>query len=160
MTEDLKLRRKWTFRAHGKQMVFIKKTFESEIHVLTKAFLWALFLPDYPDLSVEIQVGDRFKPDLVQLDDDGKPMFWGEAGRVSLKKMRALVHRFRSTHLVFAKWNMNIEPFHAVIKKEIGSTRRMAPVDLISIPAGSDEHFIGRDGTIQIAFKDVNQVRC
>ena len=87
-------------------------------------------------------------------------MFWGEAGRVSLKKMRALVHRFRSTHLVFAKWNMNIEPFHAVIKKEIGSTRRMAPVHLISIPAGSDEHFIGRDGTIQIAFKDVNQVRC
>jgi hypothetical protein len=160
MTHDLKLRRKWTFRAHGKQIVFIKKSFESEIHVLTKAFLWALFLPDYPDLLVEIQVGDRFKPDLVQLDDDGKPMFWGEAGRVSLKKMRALVHRFRSTHLVFAKWNMNIEPFHAVIKKEIGSTRRMAPVDLISIPAGSDEHFIGRDGTIQIAFKDVNQVRC
>ena len=160
MTQELKLRRKWTFRAHGKQIVFIKKSFESEIHVLTKAFLWALFLPDYPDLLVEIQVGDRFKPDLVQLDDDGKPMFWGEAGRVSLKKMRALVHRFRSTHLVFAKWNMNIEPFHAVIKKEIGSTRRMAPVDLISIPAGSDEHFIGRDGTIQIAFKDVNQVRC
>jgi len=160
MTHDLKLRRKWTFRAHGKQIVFIKKSFESEIHVLTKAFLWALFLPDYPDLLVEIQVGDRFKPDLVQLDDDGKPMFWGEAGRVSLKKMRALVHRFRSTHLVFAKWNMNIEPFHAVIKKEIGSTRRMAPIDLISIPAGSDEHFIGRDGTIQIAFKDVNQVRC
>ena len=160
MTQELKLRRKWTFRAHGKQMVFIKKTFESEIHVLTKAFLWALFLPDYPDLSVEIQVGDRFKPDLVQLGDDGKPVFWGEAGRVSLKKTQALLNRFRSTHLVFAKWNMNIEPFHAVIKKEIGSTRRMAPVDLISIPAGSDEHFIGRDGTIQIAFKDVNQVRC
>ena len=69
MTQELKLRRKWTFRAHGKQVVFIKKTFESEIHVLTKAFLWALFLPDYPDLSVEIQVGNRFKPDLVQISD-------------------------------------------------------------------------------------------
>jgi len=26
MTQELKLRRKWTFRAHGKQVVFIKKT--------------------------------------------------------------------------------------------------------------------------------------
>jgi hypothetical protein len=127
---------------------------------LTKAFLWALFLPDYPDLFVEIQVGDRFKPDLVQLDNDGKPVFWGEAGRVSPKKMRALVHRFRSTHLVFAKWNLNLKPFQAMINKQTESTRRLAPVDLISIPAGSDEHFIGRDGTIQIAFKDVNRVCC
>ncbi len=160
MTQELKLRRKWTFRAHGKQVVFIKKTFESEIHVLTKAFLWALFLPDYPELSVEIQVGNRFKPDLVQLDDDGKPTFWGEAGRVSLKKTQALVHRFRSTHLVFAKWNMNLEPFQAMIKKETGSIRRLAPVDLISIPAWSDDRFIRRDGTIQIAFRNVNRVRC
>ena len=160
MTHDLKLRRKWTFRAHGKQIVFIKKPFESEIHVLTKAFLWALFLPDYPNLFVEIQVGDRFKPDLVQLNDDGKPVFWGEAGRVSPKKMRSLVHRFRSTHLAFAKWNMNLKPFQAMINKQIESTRRLAPVDLISIPAGSDEHFIGQDGTIQIAFSDVNRVRC
>ena len=160
MTQELKLRRKWTFRAHGKQVVFIKKTFESEIHVLTKAFLWALFLPDYPDLSVEIQVRNRFKPDLVQLDDDGKPIFWGEAGRVSLRKTKALVHRFRTTHLVFAKWNMNLEPFRKMIKKEANFIRRPAPIDLISFPADSDEHFIRRDGTIQIALKDVDRVRC
>ena len=160
MTQDLKLRRKWTFRAHGKQRIFIKKTLESDIHVLTKAFLWALFLPDYPDLSVEIQIGDRFKPDLVQLDDQGKPLFWGEAGRVSLKKTKALVYRFRSTHLVFAKWNMNLEPFRKVIKLETGSVRRTAPVDLISFPARSDERFIRRDGTIRITFKDVNRLRC
>ena len=59
MTRELELRRKWTFRAHGKQMVFFKKSFESDIHVLTKAFLWALFLPDYPDVSVEIRIGDK-----------------------------------------------------------------------------------------------------
>jgi hypothetical protein len=108
MTQELKLRCKWILRAHGKQMIFIKKTFESDIHVFTKAFLWALFLPDYPNLFVEIQIGDRFKPDLVQLDDDGKPLFWGEAGRVRPKKTKVLIHRFRFTHLVFAKWNMNL----------------------------------------------------
>ena len=160
MTEDLKLRRKWTFRAHGRQMVFVKKTFESEIHVLTKAFLWALFLPDYPDLSVEIRIGDRFKPDLVQLDNRFRPIFWAEAGRVSQKKTKSLIHRFRSTHLVIAKWNVNLAPLQKMIAKEIKSIRRSAPFDLISFPAGSDERFIDQDGAIDIAFNDVHRVRC
>ena len=159
MTQDLKLRRKWTFRAHGKQMVFIKKTFESDIHVLTKAFLWALFLPDYPNLSVEIHIGNRYKPDLVQFDDNRDPVFWGEAGRVSQRKMHALVHRFRTTHLVFAKWNMNIEPFWKILKKQTAGFSRSAPVELISFPADSDQRFIRRDGSVQIAFKDVHRVR-
>jgi hypothetical protein len=58
MMPELRLGRKWTFRAHGKQMVFIKKIFESDIHVLMKALIWAIFLPDYPDLSVEIQISE------------------------------------------------------------------------------------------------------
>ncbi len=141
-------------------MVFFKKSFESDIHVLTKAFLWALFLPDYPDVSVEIRIGHRYKPDLVQTSDDGVPVFWAEAGRVGQKKIHDLVYRYRSTHLVFAKWNMNLEPFEKIIKKETASIRRSAPVDLISFPADSAERFIGPDGTIHIAFKNVNRLRC
>jgi hypothetical protein len=82
MDPDLKLRRKWTLRAHGHQMVFVKKPFESDMHVLTKAFIWALFLPAYPNLSVEIPVMGRYKPDVVQFDDNGEPIFWAEAGQV------------------------------------------------------------------------------
>jgi len=160
MTRELELRRKWTFRVHGKQMVFLKKSFEGDIHVLTKAFLWALFLPGYPDLSVEIRIGDRYKPDLVQTSENGVPVFWGEAGRVSQRKVHSLINRFRSTHLVFAKWNMNLEPLYRMIKKETVSVARSAPVDLISFPAESAERFIRPDGTIRIAFKDVHRLRC
>lgn len=160
MTDDLKLRRKWTLRAHGRQMVFIKKSFESDIHVLTKAFVWALFLPDYPQLFVEIPADGRYKPDVVQFDDNGKPVFWGEAGQVSLKKMRTLIHKYRSTHLVFAKWHRDLEPLRKILKKESIITQRSAPVDLISVPPDSHQRFIGPDGTIQINFKDVHRVRC
>ncbi len=58
MTEDLLLRRKWTLRAHGRQVVFVKKPVESSTHVVMKALLWALYLPQYPDLTVEIAIGD------------------------------------------------------------------------------------------------------
>jgi hypothetical protein len=160
MKQELELRRKWTFRAQGKQTVFIKKAFESDSHVLLKALMWALFLPDYPNLSVEIHIGHRYKPDLVQMDDSGQPVFWGEAGRVGQRKMQTLVKRFRSTHLVFAKWDTNLAPFHKALRKATKSIQRTAPVDLISFPGDSRERFIDRDGAIQIAFEDVVRLRC
>ncbi len=60
MTDELRLRRKWTFRAHGRQVVFVKEPVESTEHVVMKALLWALYLPDYPGLTVEVGIGDRF----------------------------------------------------------------------------------------------------
>ncbi len=159
MTENLKLRRKWTMRAHDKQVVLIKKPYESDIHVLTKALIWALFLPDYPQLAVEIKVGGRYKPDLVQFGENGEPVFWGEAGQVSLKKTRDLVNRYRSTHLVFAKWNTKLEPFQQILEKETASTHRSAPIDLISFPADSDRRFIQEDGIIRINFQNIYRLR-
>ena len=156
MTNDLELRRKWTFRAHGKQNVFVKKVLEGDSHVLVKALLWALYLPDYPELSVEIPIGYRYKPDLVQMDDNGKPEFWGEAGKVGARKIRTLVRRFQSTHLVFAKWNMNLIPLQKMIQKEMPVTYRKAPLDLISFPPDSVQRFIRADKTIQITFSDVH----
>jgi hypothetical protein len=160
MNPDLKLRRKWTLRAHGRQMVFLKKPFESDIHVFSKAFIWALFLPAYPNLCVEIQAGGRYKPDVVQFDDNGEPIFWAEAGQVGRRKIRALVQRYRSAHLVFAKWNQDLMPLHRILKKELGAVQRRAPIDLISFPAESDERFIKADGTIQISFSDIRNIRC
>ncbi len=160
MNSDLKLRRKWTLRVYGKQMVFIKKPFESDVHVMTKAFIWALFLPDYPHLCVEIPVGGRYKPDVVQFDEKGEPIFWGEAGHVGRRKMRTLVRRHRSTHLVFAKWDLDLAPFSRILQKETASVHRQAPVDLISFPAASDERFIQPDGSIQMTFDDIGLMRC
>ena len=65
MDQDLMLRRKWTFKAHGKQIVLVKKRNEQSRHVLMKAFLWALYLPSFPRLTVEVGIGERFKPDVV-----------------------------------------------------------------------------------------------
>ena len=160
MTRDLPLRRKWTFRAHERQMVFVKKPLESASHVMTKALIWALYLPDYPKLSVEIDIGNRYKPDLVQLDDRGQPVFWAEAGHAGLKKMQSLVQRLQSTHLVFAKWNRRLEPFERILAKASASIARSAPVDLIRFPADSDRRFIGEDGSIRISAEDVQRVRC
>ena len=159
MTRDLFLRRKWTFRAYGKQVVFIKRSHERSSHVLMKAFLWALYLPTYPDLTVEVRVGDRYKPDVVALDEDGRPIFWAEAGQVGLEKIRSLLRRYRDTHFAIAKWATRLDPYVALVEDALEGLRRSAPVDLLCFPDDSAQRFIDHQGHIQLTFDEVEWVR-
>lgn len=159
MASDLLLRRKWTFRAHGCRVVFVKKAKERSSHVLMKALLWALYLPDYPDLTVEVPVGDRYKPDVVALDEEGRPRFWGEAGYVGNQKIRSLARRYRETHFALAKWGARLEPFVNIVATAVGKVERSAPFDLISFPADSAERFIDQEGCIEVTHDDLEWTR-
>lgn len=160
MTEDLLLRRKWTLRAHGRQVVFVKKPVESSTHVVMKALLWALYLPQYPDLTVEVAIGDRYKPDLVSLDERGEPRFWGEAGDVSTAKIRSLARRYRRTHFALAKWDTRLDPLTGIVEDALRGLGRSAPFDLISFPPDAVDRFIADDGTIRISHAELTWVRC
>ncbi len=159
MTRDLFLRRKWTLRAHGDQVVFVKRSNERREHVLMKAFLWALYLPDYPDLLVEVPVGDRYKPDVVSLDVRSEPRFWGEAGHVSPSKVRSLVRRYRDTHFAIAKWDTILNPFIETVRDALDDFDRRAPFDLLRFPADSAKRFIGSRGEINLKHDDLDWVQ-
>ena len=159
MTSELYLRRKWTLRAYDKQVVFVKRSNERPEHVVMKALIWALYLPEYPDLIVEFPVGDRYKPDVVSLDEQGKPRFWGEAGQVGAAKIRSLARRYRSTHFVMGKWDTRLDPFIELVSGAIQGVKRSAPFDLIGFPDDSVERFINEQGQIHIRREDVTWVR-
>ncbi|HYF64290.1 MAG TPA: hypothetical protein VD886_15820 [Herpetosiphonaceae bacterium] len=152
---DLHLRRKWTFRAHGQQVVLIKRPDEKSTHVLMKAFLWALYLPDFPALAVEVGIGLRYKPDVVGLDEAGEPVFWGESGQVGADKLETLLRRYRRTHFAFAKWETRLDPLVATVSAITQKARRTAPIDLFNFREDSAERFIAADGTIGIGHADV-----
>ena len=159
MTSDLFLRRKWTFRAYGKQVVFIKRSNERTTHVLMKAFLWALYTPLYSNLTVEIRIGDRYKPDVVALDEDGRPLFWGEAGQVGLEKIRSLLRRYPGTHFAIAKWETRLDPYVELVNDALGGLHHSAPVDLLCFPEDSAERFIDERGNIQLSLSELEWVR-
>ena len=161
MTER-ELRRKLTFRAHGSTLVLIKRPVESTEHVLQKALLWALYLPSYPTLRVEVPLptGSRYKPDLLALDGQ-RPLFWGECGVVSGAKLTDLLHRYRATRFVFSKWaasTSTLEVFAASIEQALEQTRRTAPVELICFPPYA-AGWIGESGEINITRADL-ETRC
>ncbi|HEX6291736.1 MAG TPA: hypothetical protein VFZ66_21300 [Herpetosiphonaceae bacterium] len=149
------LRRKLTVRAHGLSLVLVKRPIESAEHVLQKALLWALYLPRYPNLRVEVPLPQpsRYKPDLLALDERQEPIFWGECGEVSIEKLRFLLSRYRRTHIVFSKWDTRLDPFGEFIIRALPENRRAAPVELISFPPEAAD-WIAPDGTIAIRSGD------
>jgi hypothetical protein len=156
---ELELRRKWTVRAHGKQIVLVKRAYERSTHVLMKAFLWALYLPMYPDLTVEIRIGDRYKPDLVALDERGQPHFWAEAGEIGKAKIRSLLRRYRNTHFALAKWDTSLDPLREIVRDTLTKLERRAPVDLLSFPPDSVERFVGERGSLELTFDDLERIQ-
>jgi len=159
MTSDLMLRRKWTLRAHGKQVVFVKRANERSEHVLMKAFIWALYLPFYDNLMVEVRIGDRYKPDVVALDSLGTPVFWGESGRVGKEKIQKLVGRYQHTHFALAKWNTRLGPYEDMVRDAVSGLERTAPFDLICFNDADVERYINVRGNITISLDDVTRTR-
>ncbi|MEL6617079.1 MAG: hypothetical protein AAFQ43_15155 [Bacteroidota bacterium] len=172
MPSDLALRRTLTLRAHdgreARKLVLVKKRGESIEHVLMKAVLWALYLPEYPEMAVEVSIGDAYKPDLVQLAPppgglaygEPEPVFWGEAGKVSEKKWRSLLRRFPDTHFAVAKWGSPaaLRPHTEILCRVLGSRQRPAPLDLLAVPSDASS-FVAPDGTLAVTWDDVHRQR-
>lgn len=144
------MRRKITVKAHNRQLVLIKKDRERIEHVWMKALLWALYLPAYPTVQVEVNIGDRYKPDLVARANDGRPTFWGEAGQVGVQKVDSLLRRYPTTHFAWAKWDSRLGPYQEIIDKARRNRPRQAPIDLIAFPDDSVERFVATDGHITL----------
>ena len=168
MRTDLALRRTLSLRAHDgtgwRKLVLVKKRGEGIEHVLMKAVLWALYLPEYPDMAVEVGIGDTYKPDLVQLAPppgglaygDEEPVFWGEAGKVSEKKWRSLLRRFPDTHFALARWTSpeGLRPHAEMLRRAMQGRTRRAPLDLLAVPPDASR-LIADDGTISVSPADV-----
>jgi len=163
MPSPILARRKWKLYAHNHHIVVVNGTREKFTHPLMKALLWALYMPDYPNISIEIRIGDKYKPDVVAFDEDAElrgspPIFWGEAGQVGSDKIKSIARRYRDTHFAIAKWNTNLHHFSTHLSELLDGIKRDAPFDLISFPEETVE-CVDDDGNIHITFDDVELIR-
>jgi hypothetical protein len=154
MDSALLLGGKFTFRVGGRKQVFVKKPIEHLHHVVMKALLWALYLPAYDQIQVEVAIGHRYKPDLVALGFDA-PLFWAEAGRVGNQKLKRLIHRFPRTHFAFAVWGSSFKSITDRVQGQARGVHRLAPIDVIGFPEDAAVHFIDSRGTIRVHHKNL-----
>ena len=166
MATDPIIPRKWQLTAHNQRNVFIWGRQERSAHTLMKAFLWALYLPQYPQMSVEIRIGDHYKPDVVAMPQTpsiysttNAPLFWGESGQVGRDKIYELVRRYPATHFAIAKWDSALRPYVQLVEAALEGVEREAPFDLLTFPADSVERFIDKRGNITLNHAKLNWVR-
>lgn len=151
---ELPLAGKLTIRAGGRKVVLAKHAWESERHIVLKALVFVLYVPRFPDLSIERRIRSRYRPDLVALDPQGNVRFWAECGETSRHKINDLVRSLPDAHLVFAKQVARIDPYAALLRDAIGATPRTAPVELLNFPLSAAD-WITADGTNAVGFDDV-----
>jgi len=158
--------RKWMLQAHDQRNVFLWGRQERSVHTIMKALLWALYLPQYPQMSVEIRIGDRYKPDVVAMPQqpdiyqvNDAPLFWGESGQVGRDKIENLTRRYHNTHFAIAKWDTALTPVVGMVEKLLIGVDRSAPFDLITFPSDSISRFIDDAGNISISHDDLDWVR-
>ena len=158
MDSDLRLKRKFTFRVGDRKLVLVKKPVESRRHVVMKALLWALYVPQYAKLQIEVPIDNKYKPDLVHLEM-GSPLFWGEAGSVRSQKLRRILKRFPHTHFAFAVWNSDLTQLEARIRNKTSGVKRKAPVDIIRFSSDAGRQFIDDQGRLSIGHSDLEWQR-
>lgn len=90
-------------RAFGVQerLVLAKRAGESLHHVLLKLLAWILWWA--PDLRIETGVEQRHKPDLVRVDDRGRPVFWVDCGSIGVRRLDRIARQNRDAEVVVVK---------------------------------------------------------
>jgi uncharacterized protein YaeQ len=112
------------FRIADQRVTLHKKNGESYEHVLMKALGYAMFRPQFPNLEIEKQIGLRYKPDLIALNELGKAKFWGECGQVGLRKIAWIAKHSGTRQLALFKFNISADHFIAQVRDEVEARYR------------------------------------
>lgn len=147
--------------ASGQLLRLQKNPGESVEHLVLKALLWALLLPTHPSATCELDLGLRYRPDVIALDEaTGAPCWWGECGSVKGSKLSELSSAFPLTRFSVAKWGRSdLRGYANQLRAEIKLPRqRAAPFEVVSFPADSIERFVAADGRLSVSFEDLQVV--
>jgi len=142
------------FQLAGQKVRLWQRGGESYEHILMKALGYAMFVPEYPTLEIEVKVGLRYKPDLIARNAAGDFLFWGEAGANSLRKTAWLLKHTRTEKLVLFKIgqhsvNQLIEQLRAEILAKYRPPERLVLInfvgDIVSLTAAKQIEKVSKD---------------
>ena len=143
----------YDFELVGRRVRLWQRRGESYGHVLMKALGYAMFAAEYPGLEIELEVGLRYKPDLVALNGaaGGRPragarfLFWGECGMVSMRKVAWLLKHGDTDRLVLFKIDCGVTAYARELRDAVGARYRGGGrLTLVNFAADVAERAAGR----------------
>ncbi len=115
----------YRFQVAGRKLPLFKRKGESFEHVMLKALCYGLHAERFERLEVERPMGGRYTPDVVSVEEDGRVLFWGECGQVSLRKAAWLAKHSGAAEIAFVKLGAN-EGFLWELRKAVDPRYRPA----------------------------------
>ena len=120
------------FELAGRRVRLWQRRGETYGHVLLKALGFAMYVPEYPRLEIELSVGLRYKPDLVALNEgiDNRPragarfLFWGECGLVTMRKVAWLLKHGDAERVVLFKLGCAVAPLVRELREAVAERYR------------------------------------
>ena len=109
----------YDFELVGARLRLWKRSGESYEHVLMKALGYAMYVTDFPRLTIEKDVGLRYKPDLSAQKDDGRFAFWGECGTTAARKIAWLLKHAGVEKLVLFKIDRGVAQLADELRENI-----------------------------------------
>lgn len=106
------------------RVIFSSFPGESTWHVSLKLLAYLIYRRRDP--LVERPVGQRFKPDLVVLKDDGRVRLWIDCGETSIRKLERVVARNPIARVVIIKDTVrHLEGYRALADQALRDTSRV-----------------------------------
>lgn len=161
MGSEQSLRRKWTFRAGGRQIILVKNPQERAEHVLVKGLIWSLYLPAYPEATIEPPSQRRYKPDVAAFapEDPSRVVFWGESGHASPDKLAYLFKHFPDVHFALGKWDVSPQSVRRQVEIAASGAKRRRPIDCLCFPPDGFENLVGPRGELQASLESTLRFR-
>lgn len=136
------------FELAGRRVRAWQRPGESYEHVLMKALGYAMYVAEFPTLEIEVEVGLRYKPDLVARGDavvgGGRFQFWGECGTVTVRKIAWLLKHGDVERLVVFKINYGVaalmSELRAAIEERYRTPGRLRLVNFVADIAARTTH--------------------
>jgi len=117
--EELYNEKSYTFRYEGKHIKVFKESGESYQHVLLRLLGYILYYKKYHSIEVNPVFYQKYKSDLMALDYEGKPAFWGECGRVRWEVIEYIYRHTDVQEIVLIESEEYIETFLEIVKQKI-----------------------------------------
>lgn len=154
-----------THGATGASVDLHKNPGESPQHLLLKGLLWALVVPHHSSATCELDLGLRYRPDVVALRGDESIVWWGECGSVKPSKLSHLASTYPHTRFSVAKWGRSdLRGYAGGLRRDLLradrrlAARRRAPFELINFPSDANERFLDDNGVVTLTMADLQVV--
>jgi len=118
-SDDFAMGKSYHFKVDKESLSIYKEPNEHYVKTFMQVLGYYLYKPDYPTLQISSNTYKRYKSDLIALDYESEPTFWGTCFERDYQKIEYLCRHTNIQKVVFFEIADDITPFIQLLRNKI-----------------------------------------